>query len=157
MSPRYTLLGPLALLVPLSAILALLTGSSDTGIDELWSYMSGQANSFTTTIIALRAQRAIDGFIVGALLSMAGALLQVLLRNPLAEPYILGISGGGPYALSCAFAISERLHSVSIISGMGPFVYKESTDGKAMLIPKQIGPVRRLIALGLKTGATKNR
>ncbi len=94
MSPRYTLLGPLALLVPLSAILALLTGSSDTGIDELWSYMSGQANSFTTTIIALRAQRAIDGFIVGALLSMAGALLQVLLRNPLAEPYILGISGG---------------------------------------------------------------
>jgi iron complex transport system permease protein len=93
-STKYKLLALLTLLVPLSGILALVIGSSDTGIDELWSYMSGQANSFTTTIITLRTQRAIDGFIVGGLLSMAGALLQVLLRNPLAEPYILGISGG---------------------------------------------------------------
>jgi pimeloyl-ACP methyl ester carboxylesterase len=69
---------------------------------------------------------------------------------------ILGISGGGPYALSCAYAIPERLHSISIISGMGPFIYHESMKGKAMLIPKQIGIIRRLIAWGLKASATKN-
>ena len=94
MSHQHKLLGSLTLLVPVSGILALLTGSSDTGIKELLPYLSGDASPFTETIFALRAQRAVDGFIVGALLSMAGALLQVLLRNPLAEPYILGISGG---------------------------------------------------------------
>jgi iron complex transport system permease protein len=88
------LLGILTLLVPVSGILALVTGSSDTGLNELFSFLSGNSNSFSKTIFILRAERAVDGFIVGALLSMAGALLQVLLRNPLAEPYILGISGG---------------------------------------------------------------
>jgi pimeloyl-ACP methyl ester carboxylesterase len=69
---------------------------------------------------------------------------------------ILGASGGGPYALSCAYAVPERLNSVAIISGMGPYTYKESIKGKAMLIPKQPGLVRRLIALGLKPGATNS-
>lgn len=42
----------------------------------------------------LRLPRMATAFITGALLGMAGALMQVLLRNPLADPYILGISGG---------------------------------------------------------------
>ena len=94
MTRQGKLLGLLSLLVPLSGVLALATGSSDTGLFELFSLLSGDSSTFTKTIFTLRAERAVDGFIVGALLSMAGALLQVLLRNPLAEPYILGISGG---------------------------------------------------------------
>jgi len=43
---------------------------------------------------ALRMPRVVSGFAVGALLSVAGALLQLLLRNPLADPYVLGVSGG---------------------------------------------------------------
>ncbi|MDE1182915.1 iron ABC transporter permease [Paraburkholderia sp.] len=43
---------------------------------------------------SLRLPRALAGFACGALLGIAGALLQVLLRNPLAEPYVLGVSGG---------------------------------------------------------------
>ena len=42
----------------------------------------------------MRLPRALAGFACGGLLALAGALLQVLLRNPLADPYILGISGG---------------------------------------------------------------
>ncbi|HXZ10269.1 MAG TPA: iron ABC transporter permease, partial [Paraburkholderia sp.] len=42
----------------------------------------------------LRLPRALAGFACGALLAVAGALLKVLLRNPLAEPYVLGVSGG---------------------------------------------------------------
>ncbi|PCE25134.1 iron ABC transporter [Paraburkholderia acidicola] len=43
---------------------------------------------------SLRLPRALAGFSCGALLALGGALLQVLLRNPLAEPYVLGVSGG---------------------------------------------------------------
>lgn len=52
------------------------------------------ADIATEIVRTLRLPRALAGFACGALLSMAGALLQVLLRNPLAEPYVLGVSGG---------------------------------------------------------------
>ena len=49
---------------------------------------------------------------------------------------ILGYSGGAPFALSCAFAIPERIEKVVIVSGMGPADAPEAKKGKAMLIPK---------------------
>ena len=45
-------------------------------------------------LLSLRVPRALTAFAVGALLALAGALMQVLLRNPLADPYVLGLSGG---------------------------------------------------------------
>ncbi|MDO8933223.1 MAG: iron ABC transporter permease [Rhodocyclaceae bacterium] len=45
-------------------------------------------------VIKLRLPRAVGAFACGGLLALAGALMQVLLRNPLADPYVLGISGG---------------------------------------------------------------
>ncbi|WP_250533323.1 iron ABC transporter permease [Caballeronia sp. AZ10_KS36] len=58
-------------------------------------------------VLNLRLPRALAGFASGALLALAGALLQVLLRNPLAEPYVLGVSGG-----AAAFALSAMLASM---------------------------------------------
>ncbi|MCW8825017.1 MAG: iron ABC transporter permease, partial [Gammaproteobacteria bacterium] len=45
-------------------------------------------------IFELRLPRLLAAFIVGALLALAGAVMQTLLTNPLADPYILGVSGG---------------------------------------------------------------
>jgi iron complex transport system permease protein len=45
-------------------------------------------------VVGLRLPRALSAFVTGALLSLAGALMQVLVRNPLADPYVLGVSGG---------------------------------------------------------------
>jgi iron complex transport system permease protein len=45
-------------------------------------------------LLELRLPRALSAFAVGGLLALAGALMQTLLRNPLADPYVLGISGG---------------------------------------------------------------
>ncbi|MEA3118976.1 MAG: iron complex transport system permease protein [Paraburkholderia sp.] len=56
----------------------------------------------------LRLPRALAGFACGGLLALAGALLQVLLRNPLAEPYVLGVSGG-----AAAFAVLALLAGAS--------------------------------------------
>ncbi|WP_246795737.1 FecCD family ABC transporter permease [Burkholderia perseverans] len=56
-------------------------------------------------VTTLRLPRALAGFGCGALLALAGALLQVLLRNPLAEPYVLGVSGGAAgFALAAMIA-----------------------------------------------------
>jgi iron complex transport system permease protein len=45
-------------------------------------------------VLSLRLPRALCAFAVGGLLALAGTLLQVVLRNPLADPYVLGVSGG---------------------------------------------------------------
>lgn len=96
--PGRLLLVVLICLVLASFSFALLYGSTEVGLAELGDLLTGNATPLTETVFQLRAMRALDGFTVGALLAMAGALLQVLLRNPLAEPYILGISGGAGVA-----------------------------------------------------------
>ncbi|MCX7216403.1 MAG: iron ABC transporter permease [Burkholderiales bacterium] len=82
MSLRWPLI--LGVIVVLSLIMSLSCGEHGCELlqvsrDDLWQ---------------LRAPRVVSAFVVGSLLSLAGALMQLLLRNPLADPYTLGISGG---------------------------------------------------------------
>ena len=72
-------------------------GSSGSGVTSLWHMVTDQdqADPMRLTIIwKLRLPRVLMAALVGAALSLGGLVFQALLRNPLAEPYILGISGG---------------------------------------------------------------
>jgi iron complex transport system permease protein len=61
--------------------------------------LTGEDHGLTREIVLdLRGPRALSAFACGGLLALAGALMQVLLRNPLADPYVLGISGGAAVA-----------------------------------------------------------
>ena len=81
--------------VPLALGAALCFGSVPIAPAEWLRLLSGEADAAVVEIVwGLRAPRAAAAFACGGLLALAGALLQVLLRNPLAEPYILGVSGG---------------------------------------------------------------
>ena len=74
---------------------ALVVGSINIPINEVISTLIGADDSMASEVVrSLRLPRALAGFACGGLLALAGVLLQVLLRNPLADPYILGISGG---------------------------------------------------------------
>lgn len=55
---------------------------------------SGHTGSLAATLLDLRLSRALVAFVTGAALSLAGVMMQALLRNPLADPYVLGISAG---------------------------------------------------------------
>jgi iron complex transport system permease protein len=56
--------------------------------------LRGERTSMAATLLDLRLSRALAGFATGAMLALAGVMMQALLRNPLADPYVLGISGG---------------------------------------------------------------
>jgi iron complex transport system permease protein len=74
---------------------ALAVGSVALDVVVILKALTGSEGQTETAIVReLRLPRALAAFAVGGLLSLAGALMQVLLRNPLADPYILGISGG---------------------------------------------------------------
>lgn len=83
--------------MPLALAISLRYGSVDVGWAQLWNSLF-QPQHLDSIIYDLRLPRALSAFAVGGLLALSGALLQVLLRNPLADPYILGISGGAAVA-----------------------------------------------------------
>lgn len=89
-------------LVPISLLLAASLGSSG------WYWPWSGDPTMDRVVLELRLPRAIAALATGALLAVAGCLMQVLLRNPLADPYILGLSGG-----ASAFALAGMLFGLS--------------------------------------------
>ena len=103
----------LALIIVAAFLFALASGSSGAGLGDAIAALGGTATEPATTLIMeLRLPRALTAFAVGGLLAVAGVLMQVLLRNPLAEPYILGTSGGA--AVAALVAILLGLSSIWI-------------------------------------------
>lgn len=85
----------LAVLALACIALALMAGSVSIAPAAAWEILTGRGEGTTRRIILdIRLPRALAAFVVGGLLGLAGALMQVLLRNPLADPYVLGVSGG---------------------------------------------------------------
>jgi iron complex transport system permease protein len=84
----------LLLLALTSLILALVKGSTSISIQQMF-----MTHSLSHEIIlSIRLPRTLTAFTTGGLLALAGSLMQVLLRNPLADPYVLGTSGGSAIA-----------------------------------------------------------
>ncbi len=73
---------------------ALLSGELHGGWPALVGALGGSDDYAATVVRELRLPRALAAYAGGAMLAVAGALMQVLLRNPLADPYVLGVSGG---------------------------------------------------------------
>jgi iron complex transport system permease protein len=87
----------LILLLGFAIVLGISLGSTDSGIKDIFQNLLGtkEPDSMLYTIIwQIRFPRVLLAALVGAALSLGGLVFQALLRNPLAEPYILGISGG---------------------------------------------------------------
>src|SRR5436305_12498406 len=74
---------------------SLLLGSSGIGAGRMAAALFGNSDDAARTVItAVRLPRVLAAFGVGSLLALSGVLLQALFRNPLADPYVLGVSGG---------------------------------------------------------------
>lgn len=101
-SPKPNAASIMTLLLFLSVIsffVSLLFGSTHIRFVALiQAFTTTSSNTTHTIIVNLRLPRTICAFITGGLLALAGALMQTLLRNPLADPYVLGISGGAAVA-----------------------------------------------------------
>lgn len=97
---RHTLLlCGLAVLATATVLGAMALGSAAISLEDTIRALAGNApDHIRALVMDLRLPRALTAFGVGGLLAVAGVLMQVLLRNPLAEPYILGSSGGAAVA-----------------------------------------------------------
>ena len=112
----------LLFVVPGAFLMALAMGSADVEFSAVLQALGGSAPEQVRSLVNdLRLPRALTAFAVGGLLAVAGVLMQVLLRNPLAEPYILGSSGGAAVAALVVMSL-----------GMGSLVVDAAAFGGAM-------------------------
>lgn len=105
----------ITLLIAISLVsfcLAIGLGSISMSLNEIWSGLTSQQGLNHSLIHDLRLPRALAAFACGGMLALAGLLMQALLRNPLADPYILGVSGGA--ACGALLAISMGMGALLI-------------------------------------------
>jgi iron complex transport system permease protein len=118
---KYWLFIPLLFGTILLFLLDLVWGSIHIPINELFSIITGKnADPINTEILLnFRLPKAITAVIAGASLSVAGLLMQTLFRNPLADPYILGVSSGAGLGVAITMMSASILPAIWVSSGWG--------------------------------------
>lgn len=139
---RLIIFGTLALIALIvSSSLGLMIGSVEVPLAELWNLIQGSgpvSDTTRTIVMGLRGPRVLLGMLVGASLSLAGCGFQGIMRNPLADPYIVGTSAGA--SLGATLAIVLRLPSpAEWISPVPAFAFLGALG--AMLIVYQLSKV----------------
>lgn len=107
-------LAGLILLLLVSVVISLSSGEVKVSLTQLPEILTNKTGIEYMVLTKIRIPRLVLAIAVGGSLSLSGAILQGIYRNPLVEPYTLGISGGA--ALGVAIAIVFGLNTVSFIS-----------------------------------------
>jgi len=109
--------GTLIALLAVAAIAAIAASLAfgSSGIDSPWERLAAGDPLVRTIVWELRLPRALAAFGAGTVLALAGVLMQALLRNPLADPYVLGVSGGA--AVGALGMMLVGLSGVAVDSG----------------------------------------
>ncbi len=114
------LLIPVLLVMTAIVILtASMLGSVSLSMGDWWAAISHPAAEHGEVIWRLRLPRIAAAWAVGALLSLSGCLMQVLLRNPLADPYILGVSGGAAFATLLGMSMGVAAAFIPVLTLLG--------------------------------------
>ena len=98
----------LLLLLALAAALSLTIGAKSLPIGTVFTAFSGTCQSADCTIVLdARLPRTLAGLLAGVALGLAGALMQTLTRNPLADPGLLGVNSGASFLGAALFGITS--------------------------------------------------
>jgi len=96
MKKKRRLLFLLIILFVLGTMISLCHGPAKTGLDDLWNFVF-QGDASNSIIFQIRLSRVILAFLVGASLSLSGAILQGYFQNPMAGPFVVGVSSGASF------------------------------------------------------------
>lgn len=122
--------GVLTILLVGSLFLSARVGAVHLGYDQIWLYLERALGWQQTAgvnvvqeqlFLQIRLPRVILCALVGASLSVSGALMQALLRNPIVEPGLVGTSSGAAFGAAFVFVMGHSLHG-AWVDALGPFL-----------------------------------
>ncbi|WP_141938259.1 FecCD family ABC transporter permease [Microbacterium sp. SLBN-154] len=142
---RWAWLGAsIALLLVLCAA-SIAFGARNISVSELLAALSGSTETVGEAVVGARVPRTLLAVVVGAALALAGTTMQAVTRNPLADPGILGVSGGAALAVVIGlafFGLSDPWASMGLaIAGAGAaavFVYAVGSLGRGGATPLKL-------------------
>lgn len=112
----------LAVLLAVAALIALCVGSANLSVSELLSSLGDRGSSAHTILLGLRLPRVLLAMLVGAALSGAGALMQGVFKNPMADPHILGASSGAAFGAAFGMVVFNANALLPVFAFLGGFM-----------------------------------
>jgi len=148
----------LALLAVGALMLSVALGAAGLSLPQVLSALAGQGEQTARTIVwELRLPRAVLALLAGGALALAGAVFQALLRNPLAEPYVLGVAGGaavgavGAVVLGLAAVLPWLLPAAALVGAVGAILLVFRIAARASTVDTRV-----LLLAGVVAGAFFN-
>ena len=135
-------------------LLGVTVGPADLTIGVIWDALLGRGDNAAVAIVRdLRLPRALLAFFVGGSLAVTGAALQALVRNPLADPYLLGLSGGA--GLGAVAAIVFRVGGMWAVplAALGGALLAIALVYRLALVSGAVLDARVLLLSGVVVGA----
>ncbi|MCA0376022.1 MAG: iron ABC transporter permease [Gemmatimonadetes bacterium] len=144
-------------LLVLAALAGLMFGAVPIALADALAVLRGEGSDTARTIIAvLRGPRVVLAALVGAGLAMSGGALQGTLRNPLAEPYLLGVSGGAAVGAVLAIVVGAEGPTVITASAFGGAAVATALATGIARLAGGRGDPRLLLMAGVVVGAFAN-
>lgn len=106
-------------LLVLVALASIAIGAKELTFEQVWHGLSEDTGTYGDAVVGERISRTLLGLLAGAALGLAGAVLQALTRNPLADPGLLGINAGA----SAAVVTAITYFGVTSLSGYVWFAF----------------------------------
>ena len=138
----------------------LMTGSAGIPPEDVWKAVTGGdvGEQGRTIINGIRLPKAVTAVLAGIAVSVSGLLMQTLFRNPLAGPYVLGISSGASLgAALCVLSASSLLVGESVSATLGlagaAWVGAAAVLAVIALASRKIGDITVILILGMMLGA----
>lgn len=146
----------LAVLILIGFFMSIGIGNVHIGFDQIFSVLTGGACDDKTRaiIMEIRLPRALMTLILGGGLAVSGFLLQTYFSNPIAGPYILGISSGAKMmvALTLIFVVGSTGRTSSVLLITAAFAGALLTTGFIIIISKAVRNMMVLLAAGIMVG-----
>jgi iron complex transport system permease protein len=141
----------------LLAVLGIGVGAVPLSPADTWDALRGAGDPTTVAIVrVLRLPRVVAAALIGAALAMSGAALQGALRNSLAEPYLLGVSGGAAVGAVIAMAVADAAAAIIPVAAFAGSVVAVAV---VVLVARAAGgrsDPRVLVLAGVIVGAFAN-
>ncbi len=144
----------LSLGVVLTLFWNLFTGSADISVSDIVGTIFGEKTAASDILIKIRIPRALAALLLGGALSLSGYLLQTFFHNPIAGPFVLGVSSGAKLVVAVTMIFSAgvfgSLSSAAMI--ISAFVGSILSLGFVLLVSRKVKQMSMLVVCGVMIG-----